>query len=66
MRGKSLATLVLLLGAFPLAGHQEQPGKPEAEAELLMRRVANLGSSRSPSILLSKLPSSDRALRGAL
>lgn len=46
MRGKSLATLVLLLGAFPVAGHQEPPRKSEAEAELLMRPVANLGSSR--------------------
>jgi hypothetical protein len=45
MRCKSLATLVLLLGAFPLAGHHEQPGKPETETELLMRPVANLGSS---------------------
>ena len=45
MRRKSLTTLVLLLGAFPFAGHQEQPGKPVAEAELLMRPVANLGSS---------------------
>ena len=44
MRCKSLITLVLLLGAFPVAGHQEQPGKPEAEAELLMRPV-NLPSS---------------------
>jgi hypothetical protein len=39
MRCKSLATLVLLLGAFPFAGHQQQAGKPEAEAELLMRPV---------------------------
>jgi hypothetical protein len=45
MRCKSLAALVLLLGAFPFAGHQEQPGKPVAETELLMRPVANLGSS---------------------
>ena len=44
MRGRLLATLVLLLGAFPFAGRQEQPGKPVAETELLMRRVANLGS----------------------
>jgi hypothetical protein len=44
MRCKSLTTLVLLLGAFPLTGRQEQPGKPEAEAELLMRPV-NLPSS---------------------
>ena len=39
MRCKLLTTLVLLLGAFPLAGHQQQAGKPEAEAELLMRPV---------------------------
>ena len=45
MRCKSLATLVLLLGAFPFAGHQEQAGKPEAEAELLMRPFVNLPSS---------------------
>jgi hypothetical protein len=45
MRSKSLITLVLLLGAFPFAGHQEQPGKPVAEAELLMRPLANLGPS---------------------
>jgi len=44
MRCKSLTTLVLLLGAFPVAGHQEQPGKPAAEAELLMR-PANVGPS---------------------
>jgi hypothetical protein len=52
MRGKSLATLVLLLGAFPFAGHQEQRGKPEAEAELLTRPV--------------KLPSSPLSVDSAL
>jgi hypothetical protein len=45
MRCKSLTTLVILLGAFPIAGHEEQPGKPVPESELLMRPVANLGSS---------------------
>jgi len=31
--------LVLLLGAFPVAGQQVKPGKPEAGAELLTRPV---------------------------
>jgi hypothetical protein len=44
MRYKSLASFVLLLGAFPLVGHQEQPGKSEPDAELLMRPVDNLAS----------------------
>ena len=45
MRCKSLTPLILLLVAFPLAGHQEQAGRSEAETELLTRPVANLGSS---------------------
>ena len=45
MRYKSLMALVLLLGAFSFAGHQEQAGKSQADADLLTRRVVNIGSS---------------------
>jgi hypothetical protein len=45
MRYKSLTVLVVLLGAFPVLGHQEQTGKPTPDAELLTRPVANLGPS---------------------
>ncbi len=45
MRSKLFAMLVLLLGAFPLAVHHAEPGRPEEETELLTRPVANLGSS---------------------
>lgn len=45
MRCKSITTLVLLLGAFPFAGHQAQPRKPVTEADLLNRPLPNLGSS---------------------
>jgi hypothetical protein len=49
MRHKLPALLLLLLSASPFAARQEQPGKPEAEEELLMRTVANPGSS-APSV----------------
>ena len=52
MRGKSLTTLVLLLGAFAFAGRQQQPEKPVTEEELLARPVANRGSS-APSVDLA-------------
>jgi hypothetical protein len=45
MRCKSLIALVILLGAFPLAGHQELAGKLQTDTELLTRRVVNVGSS---------------------
>ena len=42
---KSLATLLLLLGAFPVAAQQVQPENPKSEDELLLRPVDDLSSS---------------------
>src|ERR1039458_7755383 len=45
MRHNSLPSLVVLLAVFPVAGHQDQAGKSQAEAELLTRQVFNIGDA---------------------